>query len=343
MGAALAGAAHDSSDRCCHTDHRQRSGKGSKRMSADTSIIVEALALALLYATPYLYAALGELFVQRSGVLNLGVEGMMLMGAFTAIYVVSSAGLGASPVVGVLAAILVGALLGLAAAVVNVTFQAEQGISGIGFTLFGLGLSTLLFKALAGGVITAEGFDPLYIPVLSDLPVVGKILFQQNAMVYGAFALVPISIWVLNRTTWGLQIRAVGQNPAAADTMGVNVVRVRYSTLILGGILAAVAGASQSIALTNIFQENMTEGRGFIAVALVYFGGWSPWRVMWGALLFSIANNLQIWAQILNAPIPPNLLIMTPYILTIAVLIFARHRRRLEPAALTKPFERGEN
>ncbi|MDZ4765997.1 MAG: ABC transporter permease [Chloroflexota bacterium] len=308
-------------------------------------ILVQAVALTLLYATPYLFAALGEVFVQRSGVLNLGVEGMMLMGAFSAVYAVSQ---GAHPLIGLGVAMGVGAAFGAAMAFVNVTLQAEQGISGIGFTLFGLGLSTLLFKLLSGGVIVADGLDPINIPVLSDLPVVGRILFQQNILTYAAFALVPISMWVLNKTVWGLNIRAVGQNPAAADAMGVNVVRVRYSTCILGGVLAGVAGASLSIALTNIFQENMTEGRGFIAVALVYFGGWSPLRVMFGALLFSIANNLQIWVQILDvriggAPIPPNLLVMVPYVLTIAVLIFARQRRRLEPAALTKAFRRGEN
>lgn len=313
-------------------------------------VLAEALPLTFMFASPFLFAALGELFVQRSGVLNLGVEGMMLMGAFCAIYVVSPQGLGAGPVMGLLVAALVGGLLGLAMAVVSVTLQAEQGISGIGFTLFGLGLSSLLFRLLAGGVITAQGFgfQPAVIPVLSDLPVIGKIFFQQNILVYAAFALVPISTWVINRTKWGLQIRAVGQNPAAADSMGVNVVLVRYATVIFGGVMAGIAGASLSIAATPVFQENMTEGRGFIAVALVYFGGWSPFRVMLGALLFSIANNLQIWAQILNvqiagAAIPPNLLIMVPYILTIAVLVFARQRRRSEPAALTKPFQRGEN
>ncbi len=166
--------------------------------------------------------------------------------------------------IGLLAAALVGALMGLAMAVVSVTLQAEQGISGIGFTLFGLGLSSLLFRLLAGGVITAQGlgFQPINIPVLSDIPVIGKILFQQNILVYVAFALVPILTWVLNRTKWGLQIRAVGQNPAAADSMGVNVVLVRYATVIFGGIMAGIAGASLSIAATPIFQENMTEGRG---------------------------------------------------------------------------------
>jgi ABC-type uncharacterized transport system permease subunit len=311
-------------------------------------ILAEALALAVLFATPYLYAALGEVFVQRSGVLNLGVEGMMLMGAFSSIFVVSSKGLGADPMVGLAVAALVGALLGLAMAVVSVSFQAEQGISGIGFTLFGLGLSTLLFKLLAGGVITARGFQPIYIPGLSDIPYIGKILFQQNILCYIAFALVPISVWVLNKTTWGLQIRAVGQNPAAADAMGVNVVRVRYLTLVFGGMMAGIAGASLSIAALPVFQENMTEGRGFIAVALVYFGGWSPWKVLGGAMLFSMANNLQYWAQnynvqIFGSSIAPNLLLMIPYVLTILVLVVARQRSRQEPAALTKPFTRGEN
>lgn len=311
-------------------------------------ILIAVSTLTLAAATPFLYAALGEVFAQRSGVLNLGVEGIMLMGAFTSIYVISSKGLGAHPLVGLLVAVIVGALLGLVMAVVSVTLQAEQGISGIGLTMFGLGMSTLLFRVLAGGVIVAGGVEALRIPVLSDLPVIGPILFQQNVLTYGAFALVPISVWLLNRTKWGLQIRAVGQNPTAADAMGVNVVRVRYSTVILGGALAGVAGASMSIALTGVFQENMTAGRGFIAVALVYFGGWSPWKIMLGALLFSAANNLQIWAQVLDvrigdAAIPPNLLIMLPYVLTILVLIFARDRQRREPAALTKPFERGEN
>jgi general nucleoside transport system permease protein len=313
-----------------------------------TQILISAFALTLGAATPYLYASIGEIFAQRSGVLNLGVEGIMLMGAFVAIFVVSDNGLQAGLTVGLLAAMIAGGLMGILAAVINVTFKAEQGISGIGMTLFGLGMSSLLFKMLAEGVITAPVYPKLNVNGLSNLPVIGEILFQQNALVYIAFALVPISVWILNKTTWGLQIRAVGQNPKAADAMGVNVNRVRYSTVILGGVMAGAAGAALSIGLTGVFQENMTAGRGFIAVALVYFGGWSPWRVMLGALLFSAANNLQIWAQILNVrigdtAIPSNLLSMIPYILTILVLVFAHQRHSLEPAALTKAFERGEN
>ena len=311
-------------------------------------ILVAASGLTLAAATPFLFAALGEVFAQRSGVLNLGVEGIMLMGAFASIYVVSEKGLNAGLPFGVLTGMLVGGLLGLLMAFISVTLQAEQGISGIGLTLFGLGMSTLLFRVLADGVIVSESVPRLRIPLLSDLPVLGEVLFNQNAMVYLAFLLVPLSVWTLNRTTWGLQIRAVGQNPVAADSMAVNVARVRYSTVILGGVMAGLAGASMSLALTGVFQENMTAGRGFIAVALVYFGGWSPWKVMLGALLFSAANNLQIWVQVLDVRvqgevIPANLLIMMPYVLTIIVLIFARDRQRHEPKALTRPFERGEN
>ncbi|MBN2469755.1 MAG: ABC transporter permease [Anaerolineae bacterium] len=310
------------------------------------NVISEIVRLTLLFATPFLFASLGEVFAQRSGVLNLGVEGIMLMGAFFAIYTVADKGLGLSPWIGLLVAGLVGGLMGLAMAIVSVTLKAEQGISGIGFTLFGQGMSSLLFKVMAGGVITVRGFQRIDIPLLSEIPFFGKALFQQNILVYIAFALVPISVWVLNRTNFGLQVRAVGQNPEAADSVGVSVARVRYVTITLGGIMAGLAGASLSIAITNVFQENMTAGAGFIAVALVYFGAWSPWRVMAGALLFSAASILQNFVQIFNSMqgitinIPPNILIMVPYVLIIVVLVFARERKRVEPAALTKPFER---
>ena len=314
------------------------------------TVLSEIIRLTTLFAAPLLFAALGEVFAQRSGVLNLGVEGMMLMGGFFAIYTVSDKGLGLSPWSGVLVAVVIGGLMGLGMALVSVTLKAEQGISGIGFTLFGQGMSSLLFKVMAGGVITVQGFQRLNIPVLSDLPFLGTAFFSHNILVYLAFALVPASIWVLNKTSLGLAVRAVGQNPAAADSVGVNVNLVRYINVTVGGMMAGVAGASLSIAITNVFQENMTAGAGFIAVALVYFGAWSPVRVMWGALLFSFASILQNFVQIVNSMdqvaltinVPPNLLIMVPYVLVIVVLIFARERKRVEPAALTKPFDRGE-
>jgi general nucleoside transport system permease protein len=289
-------------------------------------------------ATPYLFAAIGETFAQRSGVLNLGVDGMMLMGAFSAFYVVFRTG---NPWLGLLAAIIVGVGMGLLMAVVSVTMQAEQGISGIGLYLFGLGLSSLLFKLLIGSVEGVSGFGAWAIPGLSAIPVLGPILFEHSLLVYLAYLLVPVAWFVINKTTFGLQIRAVGQNPAAADSLGVNVNRTRYATLMIGGALAGVAGASLSISLLNIFQENMTNGLGFIAVALVYFGAWRPVGVLAGALLFSTVNALQLWVQVLGLPIPSDLAVMLPYLLTIVALAFAV-RQIQQPAALTKPYERGE-
>jgi simple sugar transport system permease protein len=289
-------------------------------------------------ATPYLFAALGEMFDQRSGVLNLGIDGIMLMGAFAGFYVVFNAG---NLWLGVLAAILVGCLMGLLMGVVSVTMQAEQGISGIGLYLFGLGLSSLLFKMLIGSVESISGFPVLEIPVLSDLPIIGPIFFKHDILVYLAYVMVPVSWFVLYKTPWGLKIRAVGQNPEAADSLGVSVTAVRYFTLILGGGMAGLAGASLSIGLLNVFQENMTNGIGFIAVALVYFGGWRPLGILGGALLFSTVSALQLWVQVKGLPIASDLAVMLPYVLTIVALAFAV-RQVQQPAALTKPYERGE-
>lgn len=294
------------------------------------------LASGIRLATPYLFAALGEMLGQRSGVLNLGVEGQMLMGAFTAFFVTLQTG---NLWLAMLAAAAVGAVMGLAMAFVSINLQAQQGISGIGFYLFGLGMSDLLFQKLLGTVETVSGFSPVHIPLLSDTPVLGEIFFRQNILVYGAFALVPVAWFVLNKTTIGLNIRAVGENPEAADSLGVSVSRVRYFTLTVGGILSGVAGASLSIALLNVFQQNMTSGLGFIAVALVYFGGWRPWGVLLGALLFSMVNSLQLWVQVLGIPIPSDFAVMMPYVLTILALVVTVQRVR-GPSALTKPFER---
>ena len=300
------------------------------------TVLVGILASGIRLATPYLYAAIGETFGQRSGVLNLGVEGQMLLGAFTAFYVALTT---ENLWLGVLSAMAVGAIMGLAMAFVTVKLQAEQGISGIGFYLFGLGLSDLLFQKLMGTVETVKGFSKIHIPVLSDIPVIGEIFFRQNVLVYIALALVPIAWFVLNKTTLGLKIRAVGENPDAADSLGVSVARIRYFTIIFGGTLSGVAGASLSIALLNVFQQNMTSGLGFIAVALVYFGAWRPWGVLGGALLFSLVNSLQLWIQVLGIPIPSDIAVMMPYILTILVLVLTVSRVRA-PSALTKPFER---
>lgn len=289
-------------------------------------------------ATPYLFAALGEMFGQRSGVLNLGVEGIMLMGAFSAFYTVYETG-NIWLAVGV--ALVVGMAMGLLMAVVSVTMQAEQGISGIGLYLFGLGLSSLLFKTMIGSVSSVTGFQKLHIPILSDIPIIGEVFFNHSALVYLAYVMVPLSWFVLNKTNFGLKVRAVGQNPEAADSLGVSVNGIRYATVILGSGMAGIAGASLSIGLLNVFQENMVNGIGFIAVALVYFGGWRPFGILGGALLFSTVNALQLWIQVLGLPIASDLAVMLPYVLTIVALALAVRQVR-QPAALTKPYERGE-
>jgi len=290
-------------------------------------------------ATPFLYAALGEVFAQTSGVVNLGVDGIMLLSSFAAFSVTLTTG---SVWLGLLAAALVGLVLGLLMSVVSVTLKAEQGVSGIGLYMFGLGMSSLLFKILVGTVKTVQGFRPLPIPLLADIPVVGPILFRNTVLVYGAFLLVPAAWWILQKTTLGLKIKAVGQNPAAADSVGISVNGIRYLSVCIGAALAGVAGASLSISLLNLFQDNLTSGQGFIAVALVYFGAWSPVGVLGGALLFSVVNSIQLWMQVLGVRIHSSVAVMLPYVLTIAALTVTINRMR-QPAALNKPFERGES
>jgi len=306
-------------------------------------VIAGILFSAIRLATPYLYSSIGEMFAQRSGVVNLGVDGIMLVGAFAAFYVALNTG---SLWLGVFAAMFVGLLMGLFMSVISVTLKAEQGISGIGLYLFGLGLSSLLFKVSIGTVKTIVGFPPVNIPLLGDMRIgdmpVGEVFFQHSLPVYGAFVLVPLAWVFLEKTTWGLKIKAVGQNPAAADSLGVSVNKVRTFCVCLGGVLAGIAGASLSIALLNLFQENLTAGQGFIAVALVYFGGWRPLGILAGALLFSSVNALQLWMQVLGVDIQSEVAVMLPYILTIAALAVAVNRAR-SPAALNKPFERGES
>lgn len=309
----------------------------------DDIITASVFASTIRLATPYIFASLGEMFSQRSGVLNLGVDGVMLLGAFFGFYVVYVT---ESLILGVIAAIVIGAIMGLATAFISVTLKAEQGISGIGIYLFGLGMSELLYKELVGTPRTVNGFPSIDLPVLSDLPWLGEIFFQHNLLVYVAFLLVPISFYILNHTTIGLKIRAVGQHPDAADAMGVSVSGVRYFTVTLGGILSGLAGAALSIALLKVFQQNMTAGRGFIAVALVYFGGWRPYGVLGGAILFSFVNALQLQADVIGFElfgwqIPSEFSNLLPALITIIVLVFASKRKE-KPTALTRPFERGE-
>jgi len=304
-----------------------------------TAVMVAVVASAIRLAVPLLLASLGETFGQRSGVLNLGVDGIMLLGAFTGYYTVLKSG---NVWMGLLAGAIVGLILGLASAVIAVTLQAEQGISGIGIYLFGLGMSDLLFQKLVGTPIPIDTFPAIHIPVLSEIPYIGEMFFQHSLVIYLAFAAIPVATFVINRTTFGMKIRAVGEYPDAADTLGVSVSGVRYATEIIGGTLAGIAGAVLALTL-GIFQQNLTNGAGFIAVALVYFGAWRPTGIMLGALLFGFVNALVLELKTLEI-IPrdlSNLAAMAPAIITILALVFVARRFRA-PSALTKPFTRGK-
>lgn len=304
-----------------------------------TAVLVAVVASAIRLAVPLLLAALGETFGQRSGVLNLGVDGIMLLGAFAGYYAVLKTG---DVWIGLLAGAVVGFVLGLASAVIAVTLKAEQGISGIGVYLFGLGMSDLLFQKLVGTPIPIETFPPVRIPILADIPLIGDMFFQHSLVVYLAFAAIPLATFVINKTTFGMNIRAAGEYPEAADTLGVSISRVRYATEIIGGTLAGIAGGVLAISL-GIFQQNLTNGAGFIAIALVYFGAWRPTGIMLGALLFGFVNALVLELKTLEI-IPrdlSNLFAMAPALITILALVFVARRFRA-PAALTKPFTRGK-
>ncbi len=300
------------------------------------STIIGILTTAIRLATPFLLAALGEMFDQRAGVYNLGVEGVMMLGAFIGFWVSLRTG---SSYIGILAAIFAGVLMGLLMGLVSITLQAEQGISGIGLFMFGVGLAGYLFRITIGYITNIEGFQPIKIPILGDIPILGTVFFNHNWMVYFAFLMVPISWFILFKTTWGLKIRTAGMTPEAADTLGLSVVAIRYTCLVIGSVAAAMAGAFLTLGHTNMYADNISAGRGFIAVALVYFGRWNPWGILGGALFFSFVDALQLWVQVLGLKIPYEFAVMAPYVLTILALVLAA-RRIWEPAALGKPFNR---
>ena len=302
------------------------------------AVLIATVAGGIRLAVPLLLASLGEAYGQRSGVLNLGVDGMMLLGAFGGYYAVLKTD---NVWLGLLVGVGIGLVLGLASALISVTLHAEQGISGIGVYLFGLGMSDLLFQKLVGTPTPISKFPKLDIPGLSDIPWIGEMFFRHSLMVYGAFALVPISMFIINRTTFGMNIRSVGENPEAADSLGVSVAKVRYATVTIGGVLAGVAGAALAIDL-GIFQQNLTNAQGFIAIALVYFGAWRPLGVMAGALLYGFVNAIVLQFKTLGI-IPQSwsdIAAMAPAVITILALVIVARRFR-QPAALTKPFTRG--
>ena len=308
----------------------------------EQAFLISLLAGTLRLSTPIILAGLGEVFAERSGVLNLGVEGVMLMGAFAGFW---GAWVTGNAWLGLLIALAVGGLLGLVMAFFTVTLRSDQVIAGMGVYFLGLGLSTFLYRVAFGvrtDPPTIAGLSPVALPGLSQIPILGPVLFTQDALAYLALVLVPVLGFVLSRTTLGLNIRAVGENPEAADTLGVNVALTRVGCVVFGCMLAALGGAHLSVAHLKIFADNMTVGRGFIAVAIVYFGKWRPFMTFVGALVFGGAYALQLWIQASGAPVPHQLLLMFPYALTIVILALVARQAR-GPAALTRPFRRGES
>jgi general nucleoside transport system permease protein len=292
-------------------------------------------------ATPLLYAALGELVVERSGVLNLGVEGMMLAGAVTGFAVVLLSGSGT---LGVAAAALAGMLMALLFGILTLTLLANQVATGLALTIFGIGLSALAGAGFVG--TPAERLPRLTLPGLSDLPILGPLLFTHDALVYLSFALTALVAWFLARTRLGMILRACGEAPESAYALGHPVIRVRYLAVLFGGAMSGIGGAFLSLVYTPMWIEAMTAGRGWIALALVVFAAWRPWRLLVGAYLFGGVTILQLHAQGSGiVTLPSQFLSMLPYLATILVLV-AIHagpwRRRLEaPAALGRPFRPG--
>lgn len=302
------------------------------------TLLIAILTGTIVAATPLLLAALGELVAERSGVLNLGVEGMMLIGAVFAFWA-ALAGL-PMPV-----AIAVGALSGAVASlffgVLALVFLTNQYATGLALAIFGSGVSAFVGRNFGGTPV--EPLRPVRLPVLSDLPVLGPLLFRFDPLVYLAFAMVVLVGWFLYRTKAGLILRMVGESPEAAHAIGHPVIRIRFLAVLFGGAMAGLGGAYLSVAYTPLWVENITAGRGWIALALVVFGTWRPGRVLLGALLFGGTTILQLQGQATGLAVPSELLSAIPYLATIVVLVLISRNRRLLmrnfPSSLARPFQ----
>lgn len=309
----------------------------------DLDLLTNILFAMVRCGTPLLLVALGELVCEKSGVLNLGQEGMMLFGAVMGF--IAAIGTG-SLWLGVLAAMAAGVLLAALFALVALGCNANQVATGLALTIFGIGLSSFVGAAWVGKPLA--GFEPVAIPLLGALPVLGKVLFSQDLMVYlsfALFALFALIAWALLKSRIGLVLQAVGENPDAASAMGLPVLRVRTLAVLFGGAMAGMAGAYLSLAYTPMWAENMTAGRGWIALALVVFASWRVFRVLLGAYLFGLASILHLVAQGVGLAIPANLLAMLPYVATILVLVLlsrdAVRTRLFAPVSLGQPWKGG--
>jgi ABC-type uncharacterized transport system permease subunit len=308
-------------------------------MILDAASISELIAAIISLSVPMAFAALGEVISERAGVINLGTEGVMLVGAISAFYI---SFFFHSNLVGVLLGAAGGALLGLIMAFISISLKQDQILSGLGIYFLGVGLSGFLYEASFGQVgstIRITGLPQLPIPILSQIPVIGDSVFSQDIIEYLAFVTLILVIIVVSRTNFGLNLRAVGENPSAADTLGVSVTKIRYAAVIIGATLAGIGGAYLALSSHAFQAENITAGRGFIAVAMVYFGKWRPARAFFGTFLFGAAYLLGAFFQVVGSIIPYYFLLMVPYVLTLVVLVgIARGARA--PSALGVPYNR---
>jgi ABC-type uncharacterized transport system permease subunit len=315
----------------------------------DIDLLVSILTVTIQAGTSLVFATIGEIFTERSGILNLGLEGIMIMGAVTGF---AAAYHTASLLAGVLVAMLVGAFLSSIHAFLSISMRADQVVTGLALTLFGTGLASFLGQKLGPGGKPLVGeigpkFAKIALPLLSKIPYLGPALFKQDLLVYAMYLLVPAAAYYVYKTRPGLHLRAVGENPATADAMGVNVSRTRYAYTMLGGMLMGLGGAHLSLAYTPGWTENLTGGRGWIAIALVIFATWDPARAVVGAVLFGAVNAIQFRLQAAGTTIPAAFLGMLPYLFTIIVLVMitwleAFRKRVGAPAALGLPYVREE-
>ena len=307
----------------------------------DLELLLNTVARALAFSTPLLWAALGEIYTERSGVVNLGVEGMMIIGAVVGFIVGQATGL---PYIALLAAALAGSLMGLLHAFISITLNANQFVSGLALTIFGLGLSGLLGRDYVGKPL-AVPMTSLTLPGLAELPLLGPALFTNQKLLTYLGLLVALLLWfILYYTRLGMTLRSVGESPQAADTAGINVARVRYLAVTFGGLMAGIGGAYLSLAYRPSWGEGMTNGMGWIALALTIFALWDPLRAVGASFLFGAFFYLGFTK--LQTVIAPELLTMMPYVMTIVALtlIGLRQGKRAfgAPAALGLPYRRGE-
>jgi ABC-type uncharacterized transport system permease subunit len=300
------------------------------------AFVVSLLAATLRVASPLLLGTLGELFVERAGILNLGIEGTMFFGAFVGFFVASATG---SLWVGVLAAVVAGLISGLLMGLLSVTLGVNQHVSGLGITLFLTGLSLFSYRLIFGEPKVPPSIQPFQqFSPFSGIRILGP-LTDQYVLTYMAIALVPVIWWIMRRTPYGLQLRAVGENPEAVDAAGVSVARMRYSALAIGGGLMGAAGAFLSLAQLGSFTYGIIAGRGWVCIALIIFAHWEPIRVLWGALLFGGVFALQLRLQTTGAQLPYETFLALPYLVTIFALAVAG-RAAAAPTALLKPYRR---